>query len=194
MKNNTHWLVLGAALALSACTTKNESSYLQIEDLIHPVGTANSDGGTPIGCTFSTGTEPYTIQTFNTTRDFYVALSVHNNLHDNSDPTIGRINTNDFIVSQVVTEYESTDGTALNQPETITPAQGFVAVGVTVPVGSTLIPAAAAANLANLSSVRLHIRVEGRLHDGSTASTNEFYEIFVPTVTDQDSSSCVTSK
>jgi hypothetical protein len=67
-------------------------------------------------------------------------------------------------------------------------------VGTSAAIGGTVIPQAVAVDLASVGSVRLHIRVEGRLHDGSTASTNEYLAIGVPTGADFDSSSCVTSK
>ena len=192
MKNNTHWLLaLGAALALSACTTKNQSSYIEIGSLVPPTGSTNMDGGSPLGCAYEASTAPYTQQVFNTNRDFSVGIVVTNNLPDNSDLALGRLNTNGFLVSQVVTTYESTDGTAITAPEQITPAQGLVPTGTTVAIGGTIIPQSVAIDLATVTTVRLHVRVEGRLLDGSTASSNEFLAVGVPTAADLDSSSCV---
>lgn len=193
MKNITHWLVLGAALALSACTTKNQAAYLEITALVPPSGIAASDGGAPLACTYSANTASYTQQQFNSGRDFAVGLIVVNNLPDNADLSLGRLNTNNFQITQVVTSYESTDGTAITAPEQITPAQGLVVVGTSAAIGGTVIPQPVAIDLATVASVRLHIRVEGRLLDGSTASTNEYLAIGVPTSANFDSSSCVAS-
>jgi histidinol dehydrogenase len=200
MKTNLHWLMalgtaaLGTAIALNSCTTKNQYSSEEITKLVPPITADALDAaGALASCAYSSSTAEFTFQVFNVSRDFRIGIVVQNNLVSNADTLLGRLNTHDFIVTQAVTTYESTDGSVVNIAQQITPSQGLVPAGGTAVVSAVLIPAAVAAQLAGVTSVRLHTHLEGKLLDGSTVSTNEYMPVAIPTSSDTDTSSCSSS-
>jgi len=188
-------LIAGAALAAGSCSTHNQYSSLEIQKLVPPTTSEALDAaGAQESCAYSTATAEYTFQTFNVTRDFYIGIVVVNELPNNANVALGRLNTNDFIAERAVTTYESTDGTNINIAQQVTPVQGVVPAGGTAATAGVLIPAAQAAQLANVTSVRLHTHLEGRLLDGSTVSTNEYMPIALPTASSVDTSDCVSAQ
>ncbi len=187
-------LLASVALCVGSCSTKNQNSELEIQKLIPPTTSEALDAaGAATSCSYSAATAEYTFQSFNTARDFSVGIVIKNNLTQNGNPSLGRLNTNDFLAMQAITTYESTDGSLVNIPQQVEPIGGVAAAGGTLTTAAILIPAAVAAQLSTVTSVRLHVRIEGRLLDGSTISTNEYLPVAVPTSSSLDSSSCLSS-
>jgi len=193
MKITPHWLMaLGLALALNSCTTKGQDSELEINKLVPPSTTEALDAGGGVTCdTYSTTTAEIPVQTFNTASDFKLGVVITNNLSNNANLTLGRLNTNDFNATEALITYEATDGSVINIPQQVTPTQGVIVAGGTGVVGAVLIPAAVAAQLAGVTAVRLHVQVQGQLLDGTTITTNTYMPIAIPTSSTQDSSACI---
>ena len=193
MNANRFLVMLAAAGALLvSCTTNGQDSDLQILSLVPPTSAGAADAGNAeLSCNFLTTTVGYPVQQFNVTRPFSVGIVIENHLANNANATLGRLNTNDFNVTQIVVTYESTDGTVLNEPQQINPAEGLVPASSAAAVGGVVIPGTVVADLASVTSVRLHIHVEGKLLDGTTVKTNEYLATAIPTTNDEDSSSCV---
>lgn len=181
MNTNHGILLCCAALVLGSCTTKNQESFLVLQKAVSPKSSAALDGGNPnAGCTYDASSSPAAIEGFWPTEDFALGLVLANDLSDNSNPNTGRLNTNVFNATRARITYESTDGSFINIPEQSTPTQGQIdstTVGVVVAV---LIPAAVTAQLATVTSVRLHVRVEGELLDGSTVTSSEYLMVARP--------------
>ncbi len=152
--------LLGALAGASGCADNRAS--IQIQAVCVPTD----------DCTFGETCDAQyigypTLDTTASTSDaLWLVLQVENQLPDNSDAELGRLNTNDAHVDETVIEYEGSTGTlgpAAIGSNFYVPATGSAVVSVRVPL------AGAAAGL-----VRASIRMRGYLDDASTFETGEF--------------------
>ena len=173
-------LGLVLAVALAGCTTKNQSSYLEILRVV-PATYAAGTTTTPSTCTAGVGPEVDFLNIDLKSHYGQVGLVVSNALLSNGNSAINRLNTNDFIATDVLLSYEIIgEGGA---PASIKgPAQGLVPASTTAGVISTfLFPKGGGfgASIPSGKTVRVTFHVEGHLVDGSSVRTNEYAFIFL---------------
>ena len=169
------------AVVLAGCTTKNQSSYLEILRVvpgIYAAGTAT----TPATCTVNPGGLEVDFLNIDLSKRFgQIGVSIVNGLPNNTNQGIGRLNTNDFIAQQTVVSYEVLGTPGAPPPATISPAQGVVPTATTGSVSTFLFPQGAGLGSAIPAgkNVRVTFHIEGKLTDGSSVRTNEYEYVFV---------------
>jgi hypothetical protein len=170
-------LILGfcAVLALAGCTTQNHTSALPI--LTTVLGTASTTAGATT-CTITVGSPEIEFPVFNPTQPGtglgFTGFVVKNQLTDPSTlNTVLRANSTNFSPHQAVVEYEVVGVGTL--PKQIIPTSGqSVVAGASAAVAVPLFSPLAILNaLTPNTIVRTTTRIEGKLDDGSTVSTDE---------------------
>lgn len=173
-------IAIPLAVVLAGCTTKNQSSYLEILRVTPGTFTAAS-AGSPASCIVTPGGLEVDFLNIDLTKRFgQLGVVVVNSLPLNGQPAINRLNTNDFVAQQTVVSYEII-GSSTAPPQTISPAQGVAAAGSTSTISTFLFPQTAklgAAIPAN-KTVRVTFHIEGKLNDGSSVRTNEYEYVFL---------------
>ncbi len=172
-------IAISLAVVLAGCSTKNQSSYLEILRVTPGTFTAGT-ATTPATCVLAPGNPETTFLSIDLSKRFgLIGVIVANNLPANASPATGHLTTNDFIAGQAVVSYEIIGGgTAPTQQ--ISPAQGVAVVGSTSAISTFLFPQGA--NLALTIPAEKYVRVtfhlEGKLTDGSSVRTNEYEYVF----------------
>jgi hypothetical protein len=156
-------LALGAAVGLDGCA--DDRAAIQIQAVCSP----------PEDCTFSGSCDMQfigypTIDVGTTTR-LWLFLQVENQLPDNTDLDLGRLNTNDAHIDETKIEY---DGAPL--PPVEVGSNFNVPAGGTAVVSVDAIPAAVGGLLATYSTTEVvaRIRFGGYYDDDTRFETGEF--------------------
>ncbi len=169
------------AVALAGCTTKNQSSYLEILRVVPGTFTAATPPATGGTCAVSTSGQEVDFLNIDLTKRFgQIAVIVINNLASNASAGINRLNTNDFIAERAVVSYEIIGGGTAPAP-VISAAQGVAPTGTTSALATFLFPQGAklGAAIPAGQTVRVTFHIEGKLVDGSSVRTNEYPYIFL---------------
>ena len=185
------------SVVLAGCTTKDQSSYLEILRVIPGTFAAPVPPATQGTCSISPTDKEVDFLNIDLTKRFgLVGVVVSNNLTSNAVTGINRLNTNNFIAKQAVISYEVIGGGS-GPGQVISPAQGLAPSGATSALTTFLFPQGAnvSATIPAGKSVRVSFRIEGKLEDGSSARTNQFDYVFqtcAPTgAADCSSSQCL---
>lgn len=166
-------------VALAGCSTKNQSSYLEILRVV-PGAFAPATPTAPASCTISpNGTEVDFLNIDLTKRFGQVGVVVQNALQLNANTGVNRLNTNDFIADRAVISYEVIGGSSPAQVNGV--AQGIVQAASTGVVGTFLFPQGGnfATSIGANKTVRVTFHIEGKLNDGSSVRTNEYEYVFL---------------
>ena len=182
-----------AAIALHGCTTDNKNSALPVTAIVLGVVTPVTDPVTNVvtaGCVFSASTLETAFPVFaanGTNNKGSVGVVVKNQI--SVPTTVNAVFTTDtttFSPHQAVVDYEIIGGTQTIAQQIVPVSGGSFASGISQTVVVPLfLPTAASTVLKTLASgsvVRVTVRIEGKLDDGSTVSTSE-HEIVVSTTT-----------
>ena len=170
------------AVTLAGCTTRNQSSYLEVLRVAPGVYTPAS-GATPASCLLNAGPEVDFLNIDLNKRFGQIGVVVANNLVPNAVTTSNRLNTNDFVAEKSVLTYEVIGGgTAPGQQ--ISAAQGVVPAATTGNVATFFFPQGAnlGAAIGPGKTVRVTFHIEGKLNDGSSVRTNEYEYVFLTCV------------
>ncbi len=172
-----------AALLAASCSTKNENAFLVITKLVAPTAVTS---GTTTTCTFSPASDETVFATVNasapptSTKGFRLAAVVENRLTPNTNTTLGRLNSYDFVAEQVVVSYEAAGSAAVSIKPQIIPAGGVVKAGGSSAIGIDFFTPGTTGVPGPGTTLRLVFHLEGKLLDGSTVKSSE-YEYLVTT-------------
>lgn len=178
-----------AALVLAGCTTKNQSSYLEILGVFPPVPNAPK-AGVPDSCS-PADTELSFIPVNPAQSQGVAYVNMTNTLASNVSVPDNRLNTNDFIAHQAVINYEVIGNGTL--PQQIVPVSGVVPVTTTRKLSFTFFPLKGGAPTAPSTdgqTIRASFHIEGHLVDGSSVRTNEYEYLFVICTKDKCGGTC----
>jgi len=164
---NTRALALAAVLAgssLGACTSSNESVSVAFSAIC--ALTEN--------CAFSAECEAQYIGDYVFDRtiatQYWLPIQVNNQLLDNSDESIGRVNTNDAHITSLEITYQGFSLASSTMPVSYrVPAAGSTTVGVYVVPPQVIVPGA----LARTQAVA-HVVAKGYFEHGGSFETGAF--------------------
>jgi hypothetical protein len=175
-------LIVATLATLSAsCGTKDERGDLVVTKLVRQTASSSTAGGA--ACIFDPGTLESVFGTVDPTvaPTYLMGAVVENRLIANGNPGQGRVNTNDFQVTQARIRYEFPDPAfQASVAEHVTPANGLVKTGAALPIGVVIFPPDVITQLKGLVSgstvgtVRAKVTLDGKLLDGSSTNTNEY--------------------
>lgn len=158
-----------AALALAATGCEDNLASIQIQAVCAPPDTCAFSGG----CDQQYISWPTLDLDLSSTDALTLYLQVENQLQDNGDPDLGRVNTNDAHVDETVVEYE---GVLL--PKVIMGSNFLVQAGGTSVVKVTPIVGGAAVEDALTpfagGEIVANLRMRGYYDDGTRFETGEF--------------------
>lgn len=183
------------AVVFAGCSTRNQSSYLEIQRVVPGAYTA-ATATTPASCVVTASGQEVAFLNIDLTKRYgQVGVVVSSALAQNSNTGTGRLNSNDFIAEKTVLNYEVIGGGS-SPGQVIAPAQGLVPTGGLASVVTFLFPQGGnfGASIPAGKSVRVIFHIEGKLTDGSSARTNEYEYVFVTCTggaTDCSSNQCL---
>jgi hypothetical protein len=165
-----------ALLAVLGCSTNGERSDIIVTALVRPTISSGATGGA--ACVLSASTLEDIFGTVDpaVAATYTMGLVVANELPNNANAVIGRLNSNDFQIEQVRIGYSSPDGSIkASLAEQVVPANGLVLTGTSNAVGTVVFPPAIITALKGSSgTIRVSVRAEGHLLDGAAAKSSTY--------------------
>jgi hypothetical protein len=177
---------VGVAIVVqTACTTKGQNSAVVTTKIVQGKSSGSADAGPGAGtlCAFAPGDTEIDNVPLGPGSFGLIGVVVDNRLLNASsvNPLL-RTNSNDFQPHQAVVSYEVLGGGSVNSATTIPAAGMAIPGGGTGVVPLTLFPsgfAAASAGIAGGTYIRVTLRIEGKLTDGSTVKSSDREYIFL---------------
>jgi hypothetical protein len=169
-----------AGLAAAGCAVKGDSNgYLVLTKTVLPSGEIDATTGVCKNAAYAPGTAQSSFMTFapagaSGASGVRLGLVIENRLTPNAQAEGGRLNTNDVVLERAVVRYELLEGGGPVPDELSTPLSGSIPAAGALATGAVLMSPAAAAAVANGSSIRFFVEVEGHTLDGAAINSNEF--------------------
>jgi hypothetical protein len=151
-------LALGTLAGAGGCADNRAS--IQVQSICYPTEACATEGGCEL---VLTGT-PYAMGA-----TLRLLLQVENQLPDNADPDVGRLNTNDAHVDEVYIEYLPSLATAVTGTNSWLPANSTGIVSIAIPVPT----------VTGGAEIVARVRLRGYLDDDTRFETGEFPIVFV---------------